>query len=170
MNSKQIVAAVSVVILVVILVYPAFAAGTISVALGSLKIENADHVYVIVTAVLVHEKGQSSTAGWKSIFNQTQLFDLVSLMNSTKPLVTSQSLPVASYDSVRLVVSNVTWVFNKNTTELTPASRNLDSSIGFTLATGTDVSITILLAGSQQTVGTSKFFAGNVTATVTQKS
>lgn len=169
MNSKQIVAAVSVVILLIILVYPALSTGTISVALGSLKIENADHVYVTVNAVWVHEKDQSSTAGWKSVFNQSQVVDLISLANSTKPLATSQ-MPIASYDSVRLVVSNVTWVFNKTTTELTPASPNLDSSVDFTLATGKGVSITVLLGGQQQTVGVSKLFEGNLNVTVTEMS
>jgi hypothetical protein len=166
MNSKQIVAAVSAVILVIILVYPALSTGTVSVSLGSKPVANADHVYVTVDGVWVHEKGQSSTAGWKSVFNQSQVVDLISPTNTTKALATSQ-LPVADYDAVRLVMSNVTWVFNKNTTQLAPASRNVDANIEFTLAAGKSVAITILLGGSQQTVGPTKFFATVMTVSIT---
>jgi len=169
MNSKQVVAAVSVVVLLIILVYPALLTGTISVAIGSMKIDQADHVYVIINGIWVHEKGQSNATGWKSVYNQTQVLDLVSLENSTNPLATSK-LSVGSYDSVRVVVSNVTWVFNQTTTKLLTASPNLDSSIEFTVATDKNLSITILLGGHQETTGGSKYFASIVKVTVTQPS
>src|SRR5208337_3827409 len=90
-----------------------------------------------------------------SQYTTTQVLDLVSLENSTNPLATSK-LSVGSYDSVRVVVSNVTWVFNQTTTKLLTASPNLDSSIEFTVATDKNLSITILLGGHQETTGGSK--------------
>ena len=169
MNSKQVVAAVSVVILLIILVYPALLTGTISVAIGSMKIDQADHVYVIINGIWIHEKGQSNATGWKSVYNQTQVLDLVSLENSTNPLATSK-LSVGSYDSVRVVVSNVTWVFNQTTTKLLMSSPNLDSSIGFTVAAGKNLSITILLGGHPETAGGLKYFGSIVKVSVTQTS
>jgi hypothetical protein len=167
MNSKQVVAAVSVVILLVILNYPALATGTVSVALHSSKIEEADHVFLTLDSVWVHMKGESSTAGWKSIRNQSQQVDLVAIESSSQSLATGQ-MPVGAYDSVRLVVSNVTWIYNGTTANLTLASHNLESSIDLTLVTGKDVSISILLGASQQSVGTSRFFATNLNATISQ--
>jgi hypothetical protein len=79
-------------------------------------------------------------------------------------------VPVASYDSVRVVVSNVTWVFNQTTTKLLTASPNLDSSIEFTVAADKNLSITILLGGHQETAGGLKYFATNVKVTVAQMS
>jgi hypothetical protein len=169
MNTKQVVAAVSVVVLLIILVYPALLTGTISVAIGSMKIDNADHVYVTIEGIWVHEKGQSNATGWKSVSNQSQVVDLISLESSTNPPATSK-MSVASYDSVRVVVSNVTWVFNQTTTKLLTASPNLDSNINFTVAAGKDLSITILLGGHQETVGGSKYFATVVKVTVTEVS
>lgn len=155
------------VILLVVLIYPALSTGTVSVALRSSEIDKADHVFVVLDSVWVHAKGESSTAGWKSILNQSQEIDLISLESSSQPLATRQ-MPVGTYDSVRLVVSNVTWIYNKTTANLTLASHNLESSIEFTLATGKDVSMTILLGASQQSVGASKFFATSLNATVSQ--
>ncbi|MGA2971482.1 MAG: DUF4382 domain-containing protein [Candidatus Bathyarchaeia archaeon] len=169
MNSKQVIAAVSVVVLLIILVYPALLTGTISVAIGSMKIDNADHVYLTIKGIWVHEKGQSNATGWKSLYNQSQVVDLISLENSTNPLATSK-MSVASYDSVRVVVSNVTWVFNQTTTKLLTASPNLDSNIEFTVAASKDLSITILLGGHQETVGGLKYFATIVKVTVAEMS
>ncbi len=77
-NSKQIVAAVSAFVLLVILVYPALSTGTVSIILRSTNIENADHVYVSVGEVWVHRLGQSSSDGWELVSNQSQTVDLVS--------------------------------------------------------------------------------------------
>jgi hypothetical protein len=168
-NSKQVVAALSVVLLLVILIYPAVSTGNIAVSIGGLKIDNADHVYVTIYGVWVHERGQSSSTGWKSVSNQSLTVDLISLENSTKPLATSK-VSVARYDSVRLSLSNVTWVFNKTTTNLLTASSNLDANIEFTLVAGKPLTITILLGGQQEVIGTSKFFQTTMNVTVTEVS
>jgi uncharacterized protein DUF4382 len=166
-NSKQIVAALSVVLLLVILIYPAVSSGNISVTIGGLKIDQADHVYVTVGGVWVHVRGESNATGWKSVFNQTQTVDLISLENLAKPLATSQ-ISVARYDSVRLSVSNVTWVFNKTSTSLLVVSPNLDANLEFTLVAGRALTINILLGGQEEVIGASKLFQGTMTATVTQ--
>ena len=169
MNSKQVVAALSVILILVILIYPALSSGRISVTIGGMKIDNADHVYVTVGGVWVHEKGQSNATGWKSVSNQSQTVDLISLQNLTKPLATSQ-ISVARYDSVRLSLSNVTWVFNKTTTSLLTASPNLNANLEFTLVTGRGLTITILLGGHQVVIGASKFFQANMNVTVNEAS
>lgn len=167
MNSKQVVAALSVGFLLVILIYPAVSSGNISVVIGGLKVDNADHLYVTVGGVWVHERGQSNSTGWKSVSNQSQTVDLISLENSTKPLVTSQ-ISVARYDSVRLSLSNVTWVFNKTSTSLLTVSPNLDANLEFTLVAGRALTINILLGGHEEVIGASKFFQATMTATVTE--
>jgi hypothetical protein len=168
-NSKQVVAALSVVLLLVILIYPAVSSGNISVTIAGLKIDNADHVYVTVGGVWVHERGQTNATGWKSVSNQSQTVDLISLENLAKPLATSH-ISVARYDSVRLSLSNVTWVFNKTTTSLLTASSNLDAKLEFTLVAGRALTITILLGGHEEVIGASKFFQPTMTATVTEVS
>lgn len=169
MNSKQIVAALSVVLLVVILVYPALSSGRISIAIGGLKINDADHIYVTVYSVWIHVKGESSDAGWKSILNRSQTVDLVSLENRTEPLVTSQ-ISAEQFDAVRLSISNVTWVFNKTTTTLLTASPNIDSNLEFTLTAAKGLNLTILLGGQQEVIGASKFFQTTMTVTATEAS
>lgn len=169
MNAKQIVAAVSVVVLIVMLGYPALSSGTVSVTAHSTGIEKADHIYITVNSILAHVKGQSDSNGWKVISNQSQTIDLVSLASSTNHLTTG-SLPVADYDSVRLEISNVTWVFNKTTTILPPNSPNLDATLDFTITAGRQVTVLLILSGQQQGIETSRFFAAQVNATATEAS
>lgn len=164
MNSKQVVAALSVVLLLVILIYPAVSSGTISITIGGVKIDNADHVYVTIYQVWVHEMGQSNETGWKSVSNQSQTIDLISIENSTKQLATSR-ISVAHYDFVRLSISNVTWVFNKTTTSLLTPSPNLDANLEFTMVAGRELTIALVVGGQQEAIGATKFFQPTITAT-----
>ena len=169
MNSKQIVAALSVILLLVILIYPAVSTGNISVTIRGLKVDNAEHVYVTVAGVWVHERDESNATGWKTVSNQSQTFDLISLENLTRPLATSE-ISVARYDFVRLSLSNVTWVFNKTSTSLPTTSPNLDANLEFTLAAGRGLTINVLLGGQQEVIGASKFFQPTMTATLAEAS
>ncbi len=167
LNSKQVVAVVAVALLLIILIYPAISTSGVSVTVRSTKIEGADHIYVTVSGIWAHQRGQASTVGWTLVANQSQTIDLISLGNSTKSLGAGQ-VPVASYDAVRLELSNVTWLFNKTTTQLAIFSPQLDASLEFTAMAGRESSITVVLGGRQQVVGTSRFFAATLNATLTQ--
>ena len=164
MNSKQVVAAVSAVILVVMLVYPAVSTGTISVSLRSTAIGKADHVYVTIDTIWAHSKGQASGAGWKVVSNQSVNVDLVSLENSTRLLGTGQ-IPSGDYDSIRIQVSNVTWVFNKTTTALGIASPEIDGTLDFTVGAGKGTNVLITLSSQQQLIANSEYYTGTMNAT-----
>lgn len=164
-NSKQVLAAVSLAVLLIILVYPAISTGTVSVEIRAMKVGRADHVYVTVYRIWAHQKGQTTTSPWTLVSNQSQTIDLISVQNSTQSLG-SGHVPVAGYDSIRLDVSNVTWVFNKTTTKLATTSSELDTNLDFTVQAGRGSSITIVLAGHQEVIGTTKFFITNLNATL----
>lgn len=164
MNSKQIVAAVSVVVLVVILAYPSLSTGTITILLQSGKMEKADHVYALVGSVWVHRLGQSSSDGWELVSNQSQTVDLVSLENTTMTFAKGQ-VPLGGYDSVRIEVSNVTWLYNKTTTRLSVQLPQLQTKIGFTAQAGRESTITLVLGGHTEEVRGTKFFVPNLNAT-----
>jgi hypothetical protein len=163
-NSKQVVAAVAVVVLIVILVYPAVSAGTVSVSIKATKIDKADHVFVTIDGIWAHPTGQAS-GGWTSISNQTVEFDLVSIQNSTKFLGKGQ-ISSGQYDSVRIEVTNVTWVFNKTTRSLGITSPELQAPVDFTVGTGSAASITLTITGQRQLIANSDYFAGSLTATL----
>ncbi len=170
LNSKQVVAAISVAILLVILIYPAISTSQISVSLRSTRIERADHVYLTVNGIWAHKKGQAnSTIGWTLVSNQSHTIDLVSIVNASTSLGSGQ-VPVASYDVIRLDVSNVTWVFNKTTSQLTTSTPQLDARLEFTATAGKGSSIMLVLDGQQQVVGTAKIFAATINATLTEAS
>ena len=162
MNSKQVVAAVAVVVLIVILVYPSVSTGTVSVSIRSASIDKADHVFVTIDGIWAHPTGQAN-AGWVSISNRSQTFDLVSIQNSSKLLGKNQ-VSSGQYDSVRIEVTNVTWVFNKTTTSLGVTSPELQAPIDFTVGTSNAASITITITGQKQLIANSDYFAGTLTA------
>jgi len=166
-NSKQVLAAVSVVVLVVILVYPSVSTGTVSVSVSSSRIEKADHVYLIVGSVWAHPQGQANSSGWRLISNQTDKIDLVTLENSSRLLATGQ-IPAGAYDSIRIEVSNVTWVFNKTTSVVGIASPEIDGSLDFNVGAGKASSILITLYGQQETIANSPYFTGTMNATLTE--
>jgi hypothetical protein len=165
-NSKQIVAAVSAVVLVVILAYPALSTGTVSILLRSPKTQGADHIYALVGDVWVHRLGQPSSEGWEPVFNQTQTVDLISLDNTTMAFA-KQQIPVGGYDGIRMEVSNVTWVFsNRTTSRLSVESPQIQTKLMFTAQAGREVTITMVLSGQMKDVTGTKFFASNLNATL----
>ena len=164
MNSKQVVAALAAIVLIVIIVYPAVTSGTVSVSIRATGITQADHVYVTINGIWAHPAGQS-TSGWSLISNKTQTFDLLSVENATKALG-SGTLSSGSYDSIRIELTNVTWVFNKTTTTLGVTSPELEAPVTFTVGTGSSPSITITLTGEKQLIANSNYFAGTLTASL----
>ena len=163
-NSKQIVAAVSAILLVVVLVYPALSTGTVSVMLKSTNIENADHVYLSIGEVWVHRLGQSSSAGWELVSNQSQTVDLVSAKNSAVTFAKGQ-VPVGGYDEIEMTISNVTWVFNKTTTNLSVQIPQLQTSLDFTAQAGRDSVVSVVLTGQSEMLGGgADFFIPSITA------
>lgn len=165
MNSKQIVAAVSVVVLLVIVVYPAVSTGSVVIRVSSIKPDNAEHVYVTINGIWAHQNGQSSFEGWKLVFNQTQTVDLVAQENSSITLPKGQ-LSVGSYDAIRIQMANVSWVFNKTVTNLTPEPSQLSVNLDFSELVGRDSSIMLVLSGGRQESGGANVFNGSLTAEV----
>jgi hypothetical protein len=165
-NSKQIVAAISAIVLVIILVYPAVAVGSVSVTLSSTKILRADHVFLTITNVWAHPASQAAGVGWVLISNQSVSLDLVSLENSSK-LLGSGRISSGAYDSIRIEVSNATWVFNKTTTSLGIASPEIEGTLDFTVATATPAMILLTIIPQEQLIANSEYFSATIGVTLT---
>jgi len=165
-NSKQVVAAVSAVVLVIILVYPAVSVGAVSVSLASARISKADHVYITIDSIWAHPKGQATGGAWVLISNQSLSTDLVSLQNTSKFLASGQ-ISSGDYDSIRIQVSNVTWVFNKTSTTLGVASPEIDGAIDFTVGAAKTTTILITLSSQKELIANSEYFTGVMNATLT---
>lgn len=164
MNSKQIVAVVGILALLAIIVYPALSTGSISVIVRSLKTEKADHIYVTINDVWAHRAGQVTPQGWEQISNQSQTIDLMALTNSSARLGKG-SLSAAKYDMVKIDVSNVTWVYNKTSTQLRVESSEMSASVEFTVVSGKESEVTLVLTGREQEIQGTKFFVSQLNAT-----
>jgi hypothetical protein len=164
-NSKQIIAVVSAIALVVMLAYPALSTATVSILIRSTKIENADHVYVTVGNIWIHRAGQPSSDGWELVSNRSLTLDLSSLENTTVAFAKGQ-VSLGTYDTIRMQVSNATWVFNKTTTSLSIEFSQVQTKLDFTVPAGRESTITLVLTGHQEQIGETKFFTSNLNATV----
>lgn len=169
MNSKQVVAVVGLVALLIIIVYPALSIGSTSVLVRSTKISKADHVYVTVGNMWAHRLGQSSSEGWELISNESQTVDLVTLAESTTTLGKG-SLSVTKYDMIRIDISNVTWVYNKTSSKLQVETTELPANVEFTVVAGKESVITLVLTGHQEEISGTKFFMAQLNATLTESS
>jgi hypothetical protein len=165
-NSKQVVAAISAIVLVIILVYPAVSVGTVSVLLASTRIKKADHVYITIDSIWAHPKGQATGGAWVLISNQSLSTDLVSLENSSRFLASGQ-ISSGNYDSIRIDVSNVTWVFNKTRTTVGVASPDIDGSVDFSVGAARTASILVTLSSQEELIASSEYFTGTMNATLT---
>jgi hypothetical protein len=163
-NSKQIVAALSVVALVVIIIYPAASTGTIVIRLTSTKLESAEHAYVTINGIWVHQKGHSSIEGWKLVYNLTQTIDLVHPENSSKTLPGMQ-LSVSSYNAVKIQLSDVSWISNKNNTRLVAEPSQLSANIDFTVQAGKESTLSLLISGHREDTSGTGVFIGALTVT-----
>lgn len=168
MNFKQVVAAISLVLLLVILIYPALSSGSLSISLQSKSIPAADHVLITITSVWAHRAGQIPSQGWELVFNTTRSVDLTSLVSS--PDMIKGEAPVATYDTLRIDVSNVTWVFNGTSSNLQLESGQLTSNIDFTVRSSQELPLTIVIAGRSDILQGQRFFAATLNATLTNGS
>jgi len=135
------------------------------VQIRSSKMEKADHVFVTIGGVWVHRSGQSGSEGWQLISNQSQTVDLVTLENTTT-LFGKGQISLGDYDTVRMEISNITWVFNKTTTNLEVKSSQIQSNLDFTVQAGRETIITLVLAGQQQEIRGTNFLVPTLTATL----
>lgn len=166
MNSKQVVAAISTLVVAAILIYPTLSVGTVSVSLASAKLNKADHVYVTIDRVWAHPAGQASGSGWVILSNQTVSADLVSVQNSTTSLGSGQ-ISSGDYDGIRIEVTNVTWVYNKTKTNLGIVSPQIDGTIDFTVGAARQTTIVITLSPQEELIANSEYFTATLSATTT---
>ena len=164
MNSKQVVAAISVVVLLVILIYPALSSGSLSISLESKSIPKATRVIVTITGIWAHRAGQLNSQGWESVYNSTKSVDLMSLV--TSPDVIKGNAPAAAYDTLRVDVSNATWVFNGTSSNLQLESDQLTCSIDFTVRASQELPLIIVLVGRSEILQGQRFFAATLNVTL----
>jgi len=165
-NSKQILAAASAVVLIVILVYPSVSVGTLTVSLTSSKLTNAEHLYVTINTIWAHPKGQATGGGWVLVYNKTVNADLAALQNSSMILGSGQ-ISSGDYDQIRIEVSNATWVFNKTSTPLGVASPEIDGNLDFTVGAAKATTILITLTSQKELIANSDYFTSTMNATLT---
>ena len=168
MNVKQVIAGIGLVALLVVVVYPALATGTITISLKAGNISLADHVYVTVTDVSAHRAGQGGDQGWELIANQSRRIDLVTL--GASPIVLgSGQIPASTYDMLRIDIGNVTWVYRQNSTDLQLQSPLVSANLNFTVEAERSVGVEMVLSGQSLNVVGTEYFSPTLTAAISDQ-
>jgi hypothetical protein len=88
-------------------------------------------------------------------------------MQNSGKLLGSGEISSGEYDSIRIEVSNATWVLNKNTTTLGMASPTIDAPIDFTVGAARATSILLTLSPREEPIANTEYFVGTLNATLT---
>ena len=151
----------------VIVIYPAVATGSVALSLKTSPIVNVNHVYVTLTDISVHRAGDLGDQGWELVENQSRTFDLLSLVQSNSSIaLASGQVPVSNYDMVRVDISNVTWVYRQNSTNLPLESQLVSASVNFTMKAQMSVGIQLTLTGQSVNISGTEYFAPTLSAAV----
>ncbi|MEM2943098.1 MAG: DUF4382 domain-containing protein [Candidatus Bathyarchaeia archaeon] len=131
MRLRQILAAVLLLIVVMVILYPTTATGTVNLSaqyeqavveaeppVGRLVFKGITNIYVSFSEVRIHSANEENETGWLPISFGTPSIDLVDLKNEFGTILVTPTVPVGEYNGVMLVFSNVTAVFNGTTAQV----------------------------------------------------
>lgn len=154
MRIRQILSAVLLVIVVMVILYPTTATGTVNLNAqyeqaiietenprGLLIVKGVTNLYVSFSEVRIHNANEENQTGWLPISFGTASVDLVGLANKSATIVMTPTVPVGEYNGVILTLSNVTAVFNGTTAQVESIPPYLVVSHPFTVKSGSETNL-----------------------------
>ena len=152
MQAKRIIAAIVLLVIAFLIVFPPLANGGVKVTLSSTASAHADHVYVTFGEISAHRMDTSGPSAWQTISNRSTLVDLT-LANMSETIALG-TLPLGQYETIRLKVTNATAIVNGTSQKVQLESSVFTISTAFLIRFGTDTLITLNVAPEvQQTTG-----------------
>jgi hypothetical protein len=144
---KQVVAAASIALVVLMVVAPPLLVGQIAVQIrpnpaGDLL----QSLNITVTEISAHRSGMPETTGWVTMSNETRTLDLLRIANITEHLV-SGTLSLGRYDRIRLFVANATALVNGTSTRVELPQVIVDIPVVFDSRYGINTTILVAITG-----------------------
>jgi hypothetical protein len=144
MNPRRIVAGILLIVVAAMIVYPPLSTGAVSLKLVGKGVGAADHLYITIDLIELHEEGADNRTGWNRISNKTITLDL---MNPKSPAdsIVKGTLHTGRYDTVSIHIASASLVTGSNQTILALRSEQYFAKISLVLKTFSESTITVQL-------------------------
>jgi len=121
---RRIVAGFLLFVIVVMIVYPSIASGTLILKTTGTHIRGVDRLRIELNGIRAHLAGSRNNSGWIQIANYTTAMDMMALQNATQVLV-DKSIPVGRYDMIVLQILNASATINRTSVKVTVPQRDI---------------------------------------------
>jgi len=141
-NSKRIVAAILLVIVAAMIIYPPLSTGDVSIEFTSKGSGSANHLYVTISLIELHEAGVNNSTGWNRVSNATVTLDLVD-SNSLAHAGVKGTVHTGHYDAISIAVNSATLVIGSNETALALSTELYATNIPLIVKTQSMSAVTV---------------------------
>jgi hypothetical protein len=146
-NRKDLIAAVTVVMILVVATVGAYAILSAQTGTVSIYVKDAPadwkHVNVTFSEVKIHQAGAGNDSGWQTLSIKNGTMDLAGLTNVSE-LLASSNVSIGKYTQIRFVVISATGVMlNGTSVTFTVPSGELKTTHPFNVTSGETKTLTI---------------------------
>jgi len=141
-NLRRIVAAILLIIVAVMIIYPPLSTGTVSIQFTSKGLGSASHLYVTISLIELHEAGVDNSTGWNRVSNMTITLDLM----DSKSLVDSLAkgtIHTGHYDTISITVDSAALVIGSNETTLALSTERYVTNVPLIVKTQSMSAVTV---------------------------
>ena len=158
MSPRQIVSAAILIIVILIILYPATAIGTVRLNAqykqatiyvdipgeeGPLKITGVTNLEVSFSDVHIHLANAETDAGWLPISYQTDNIDLIANTAESNTIFLTPTIPVGEYDQIWLTFSDTFATFNGTTVRVKTDPQFVVLDYPFTVKSGSETELNL---------------------------
>jgi hypothetical protein len=142
LNPKRILAVILLIVVAIMIIYPPLSKGTVSVRLSEKALGPADHLYVTVSQIKIHDAGVDNQTGWHTISNNTVTLDLMNSQSMTD-FVAKGTLASGWYDMVSIRIDSASLVSGSNKTSLGLPSDQFNANVSLLIKTLSASTLTV---------------------------
>jgi hypothetical protein len=174
LSPRQIFSAVFLIILIVVILYPATAIGTVRVNAqykqaiiyteeGPLDITGVTNLEVSFSDVEIHLANAKNDTGWLPISYKTNSLDLIGNTGKPNTILLTPTIPVGEYDMIVLTFSDTFATFNGTTVKVETEPQFVVLYSPFTVKSGSETELKLEFIADYRALNLSKkvFFEVN---------
>lgn len=139
MRAKQVVAAIVLLLVAFLIVFPPLVNGGVKVTISSTASAHRDHVYVTIGEISAHRTGMTGPSAWQTISNKSSVVDLAA--ENTSETVVLGTLTLGQYETIRVKVTNATAIVNGTSQKVQLESSVFPIPVSFLVGLGRDAVI-----------------------------
>ena len=178
LSPRQIFSAVLLIIIIVVILYPATAIGTVRLNAqyrqaiiyqeipgeeGPLEITGVTNLEVSFSDVEIHLANAENDTGWLPISYQTDSIDLIGNTGKSNTILLTPTIPVGEYDIIGLTFSDTFATFNGTTVKVETIPQFVVISYPFVVKSGSETELKLEFVAGYRGLNNSKkvFFEVN---------